>query len=338
MRAVHLTAPPSIDSLKLVDLPDPEPGPGEVLVRVGAVSLNFRDLMVVRGAYAGGNFPMPLIPCSDAAGTVVAVGAGVTRLKPGDRVAPNFFPRWIDGPVSAAAQAMTLGVGGSGTLAEFLVLDEAAFVTIPDHLSLTEAACLPCAGVTAWNALMGRAPIHPGDTVVVQGTGGVALFALALANAAGARVIALTSTDAKCSRLEALGANATVNYTAQPDWDKAVIDLTGGIGADLIIDVVGPTTLPKSLAAARVGGKVAVIGAMGGAGTIDPMLISRKSLNVRGIYVGPRVLFEAMNAFVTEKQLRPVVSQVLPLAEAPAAFNLLAERRHFGKVVIEVGG
>jgi NADPH:quinone reductase-like Zn-dependent oxidoreductase len=336
MRAYHLTETTMADGLKMVDLPDPVPGREEVLVRIGAVSLNFRDFSISRGTYALGTLSLPAIPGSDGAGTVVACGADVTHFKPGDRVAPVFFPKWQAGHVTRAATATTLGAGGKGTLAELVTLHETACVAVPGHLSDIEAACLPCAAVTAWNALFEGRPVRPGDTVVTQGTGGVALFALAFAKSAGARVIATTSTPEKCERLRSLGADVTINSTEVPDWDATVRKLTGEEGADLVVDVAGPATLPRSLKAVRPGGTVTVIGAMGGPGEINPMPISGNSITVRGNYVGSRAMFEAMNKAISENGLRPAVDRVFAFEEAPEAYRHFAARRHLGKVCIAV--
>lgn len=334
MRAFHLRDTAGPDSLGIVELPDPEPGPRDVLVRVGAVSLNFRDFSIARGTYAFGTISPPIIPCSDAAGTIVAAGAEVTRFRRGDRVAPIFFPKWLAGRVTRAATATTLGAGGTGTLAELVVLHEDACVAVPDHLSDAEAACLPCAGVTAWNAVFEGQPVRPGETVVTLGTGGLSLFALAFAKAAGARVIATTSSSEKRERLEALGADATINYVETPEWHEEVRRLTGGAGADLVIDVAGPTTLPRSLNAVAPGGRVTVIGAMGGPGEINPMPISRDSTTVRGMYVGSRAMFEAMNAAIAANALRPVIDRIFPFEDAVEAYRHFAGRKHFGKVCI----
>jgi NADPH:quinone reductase-like Zn-dependent oxidoreductase len=338
MRAYHLKEPKAADGLALVELPDPEPQPHEILVRIGAVSLNFRDLSISRGTYAFGSLSLPIVPCSDAAGRVVAVGENVTRFRIGDRVAPIFFPRWLGARVTREATAATLGAGGAGTLAELVAFDDAACVSVPEHLSDAEAACLPCAGVTAWNAAFEGQPIRPGETVVTLGTGGVSLFMLAFAKLAGARVISTTSSEEKRKRLEALGADATIDYVETPEWDKAVLDLTGGEGADLVVDVAGPKSMPRSLAAARPGGRVTVIGAMGGPGEINPMPISGRSINVRGIYVGSRAMFESMNAAVGGSKLRPVVDRVFAFNDAPEAYRHFVARKHFGKVCIAVGG
>lgn len=338
MRAYHLTQTSGADGLAMVDLPDPQPGPQDVLLRVGAISLNFRDFSISRGTYAFGTLSLPIVPGSDAAGTVVAAGSEVSRFKPGDRVAPIFFPKWLEGRVTRAATETTLGAGGTGTLAELITLHETACVAVPDHLSDAEAACLPCAGVTAWNAVFGGGPVRPGETVVTQGTGGVSLFALAFAKSAGARVIATTSSDAKRERLAALGADATINYTNTPDWEKQVRELTGGEGADLVVDVAGPATLPHSLNAVRPGGTVTVIGAMGGPGEINPMPVSRNAIVVRGMYVGSRAMFETMNEAISVNRLRPVVDRVFPFEDAAEAYRHFAGRKHFGKVCIAVGG
>ena len=338
MRAWHVTGPEGPDALKPVELTDPEPGPGEVLVRLRAVSLNSRDLAVTRGTYRGGGLTYPLVPVSDGAGEIEALGRGVEGLAVGDAVMPAFFPRWISGPPEAASFSESFGEGRAGLLAEKIAVRAVSVAPLPEGFSFEQAACLPCAGVTAWNATFMGQPVRPGETVVTQGSGGVALFVLAFAKAAGARVIATTSSGEKCARLTGLGADATINYTETPDWDKAVLELTGGEGADLVVDVAGPVTLPRSLAAVRPGGRVTVIGAMGGPGDINPMAIAGKSISVRGMYVGSRAMFASMNAAIAANGLRPVVDSVFAFAEAPDAYRYLADRNHFGKVCIAVGG
>jgi NADPH:quinone reductase-like Zn-dependent oxidoreductase len=335
MRAYSLDSAGGPEELRLSGLPDPTPGAGEVVVRMAAVSLNARDLAILGGTYAFG-VEFPLVPCSDGAGEVIALGAGARRFKPGDRVAATFFPDWRRGEFSPESVATAFGSGGTGMLAEQVVLPEEALVAIPEHLSFEEAACLPCAGVTAWHSVMVWRPAHSGETVLVQGSGGVAVFALQFARLAGARVIAISSSDEKCRRLKELGAEAAVNYRARPDWDKAVLELTGRAGVNLVVEVGGAGTLGRSLGALKMGGRIAVVGVLTGRGEINPMPILRKSANVYGIRVGSREMFEQMNAAMARHGLRPVIDRVFAFEQAPAAYAHLASGAHFGKVCIRV--
>ena len=334
MRAYRLQAT-GIEALVKVDLPTPKPGPRQVLVKVAACSLNFRDLAIVLGTYR-----MPtkgdLIPLSDGAGEVVEVGAGVTRVKAGDRVAGCFYQRWIGGPPAADIHTSALGGGLDGMLRDYAVLEEAGVVRLPPHLSLEQGATLPCAAVTAWHALAEHARIVAGETVLVQGTGGVSIFALQLARLMGAQVIATSSSDDKLARAKTLGAAHGINYQAVPEWDKAVVELTGG-GVDHVVEVGGPGTLARSLRAIRVGGKVTMIGVLSGAAEINPMLIFSRRANLQGISVGSTQMFEAMNRAIAVSRLEPVIDRVFAFDEAPAAYRHLQSGRHFGKVVIRVG-
>jgi NADPH:quinone reductase-like Zn-dependent oxidoreductase len=336
MRAYSISSAGGPEELKLTELPEPAPQAGEVLVRIATVSLNARDLAILRGTYAFG-VELPLVPCSDGAGEVIALGAGARRFKPGDRVAATYFPDWRRGEFGPQSVATTFGSGGTGMLAGQVVLPEEALVAVPAHLSFEEAACLPCAGVTAWHSVMAWRPTHSGETVLIQGSGGVSVFALQFARLAGARVIAISSSDAKCRRLRELGAEATVNYRSTPDWDKAVLDLTGREGVDLVVEVGGAGTLGRSLGALKLGGRIAVVGVLTGRGEINPMPILRKSADVYGIRVGSREMFEHMNAAMARHGLRPVIDRVFAFEEAPAAYAHLASGAHFGKVCIRVG-
>lgn len=333
MQAYRLREPFGLDALEQVTLSAPSPGPGEVLLRVRAVSLNYRDLLIVKGEYSR-NLPLPLIPCSDGAGEVAAVGAGVTRFAPGDRVVANFFQSWIDGPFSAAHRNSALGGHRDGMLAEFVVLRADGLLPVPEPLSFEEAACLPCAGVTAWAALETGAPLRAGETVVVQGSGGVSLFALQFTKLRGARVIATSGSDEKRARLAALGADATINYRSTPEWDREVLALTAGEGADRIVEVGGAGTLPRSLRAVRVGGTLALIGVLSGKGSLDPLPVIMRSLRLHGISVGPRAMFEAMNRVIEAHALRPVVDCVFPFEAFPAALGRMAAGAHFGKICV----
>ncbi len=337
MRTYRLDKTGGLEDLKLIEVPAQAPGAGEVLVRIAAVSLNFRDLAIVRGTYAFG-VKLPVVPCSDGAGEVIAAGPGVRRFAPGDRVAGTFLPNWRDGEVSASAVATSFGAGATGMLAEQVVLPEEALVALPAHLSFEEGACLPCAGVTAWHSTVAWHPVRAGESVLIQGSGGVSVFALAFAKLAGARVIAISGSDAKRRRLEELGADATVNYRATAEWDRAVLDLTAGAGVDLVVEVGGAGTLARSLGALKIGGRIALVGVLTGRGEINPMPILRKSAHLYGIRVGSREMFEQMNAAMARHGLRPVIDRVFAFEDAAAAYAHLASGAHFGKVCIRVGG
>jgi NADPH:quinone reductase-like Zn-dependent oxidoreductase len=325
------------DGWKLEDLPSPIPGPGQVLIRTRAVSLNFRDLLLAKGHY-NPKLRMPVIPVSDGAGEVAATGAGATRFRPGDRVAACFMPRWVDGLLDETKARSALGAESDGMLAEECVVNEEGVVPIPGHLSFEEAATLPCAGVTAWNALVTSGAVKPGDTVLVQGTGGVSIFALQFAHLAGARVIATSSQDKKLERVKQLGASDGINYKTTPHWDKKVRELTGGRGADQIVEVGGAGTLASSLRAVRLGGYIALIGVLSGTGEVNPLPVLMKGVRLQGIFVGSRAMFEAMNRAIDVNQLRPVIDRVFPFEQAQAALAHLESGAHFGKVVIRVSG
>lgn len=337
MRAWQLFDPESPDGptdLRLVELPDPVAGPCEVVVSLKAVSLNSRDLAVANGSYRGGRISYPLVPVSDGAGVVAAVGEGVTSLGIGDPVIPAFFPRWIDGPPSADGFSEAYGDGRTGMLAEKIVVPAASLVRVPEGLSFAEAACLPCAGVTAWNAIDARRQIGPASTVLVLGTGGVSIFALQLARARGARVVATSSSDEKLERLREMGAMATINYAREPDWDAAVIEVTGGRGVDLVVEVGGPGTLERSIGALAIGGEIALIGVLAGPKDINPLKIWRKSAVLRGIFVGSRAMLAELGAFMASEAISPMIDSEFPFEDAPAAYRRLAGGGHFGKVCI----
>ena len=334
MKALVIHTAFGLENLAVVDRPDPAPGPGQVLVRVRAASLNYRDLLLAKGQY-NPKLAVPRVLGSDAAGEVAAVGAGVTRWKPGDRVAGCFMPHWDGGPITAAAAKSAPGSDRDGVLAERVLFEESGVVRVPDHLTFEEAATLPCAAVTAWNALT-AAGAGPGTTVLLQGTGGVSIFALQLAKALGARALVTSSSDEKLSRALALGADAGTNYKTNPDWDKWARQQTGGTGVDVVIEVGGAGTLDRSLKAVRTGGHVALIGVLAGGTTFNPMFVLMKAVRLQGVFVGSRAMFEAMNEVIAAKQMRPVIDRVFPLADAPAAFRHLESGSHFGKVVIGV--
>jgi NADPH:quinone reductase-like Zn-dependent oxidoreductase len=325
-----------IDKLSLDELPTPQPGPGEVLVEIHAVSLNYRDLMTVKGSYNPKLKPNR-IPCSDGAGIVRAVGAGVTRVKAGDRVAGIFMQNWIDGECTPEKQKGALGGDIDGTLAEAIVLREEGVIPIPEHLSFEEAATLPCAGVTAWNAVVTAAQIKSGDAVLIQGTGGVSIFALQFAKALGSRVLGTSSSDQKLDRAARLGLDAGLNYKVQSDWAKWALEQTGGRGVDLVVEVGGAGTFQQSLRAVRVAGVVAQIGILSGVEQslqITPLL--HRLLRVQGIYVGSRAHFLEMNRALIQTRLKPVVDRVYPFKEAPEALRSMESGSHFGKIVISM--
>jgi NADPH:quinone reductase-like Zn-dependent oxidoreductase len=313
----------------------PKAGAGQVVVKVHAVSLNYRDLMMVKGFY-NPRMELPRIPCSDGAGEVVEVGQGVTDLNPGDRVAGIFMQRWIDGPPSAAKQRAALGGDVDGMLAEYVVLDAAGVVPVPKHLSYEEVATLPCAGVTAWNAVT-RSGLEAGQTVVIQGTGGVSIFALQFARTMGARVLGTSSSDDKLARARVLGLDAGLNYKENVNWADWVIAETDGEGADLVVEVGGAGTFAQSLKAVRVGGIIAQIGVLSQsqeALQVAPIL--RKQVHVQGIYVGSKANFLTMNRAIEHNRLKPVIDSVFEFDEARAAFEKMEGASHFGKIVIRV--
>jgi len=334
MKAFELKPIQSLDSLSLVERPAPEPGPGQVLLDMRAWSLNYRDLLVAKGAY-GAPPPAGRIPLSDGVGVVHGIGTGVTRVKPGDRVAGIFMQGWLAGSITAESAATALGGAIDGMLAEQVVLSEQGVVKVPPHLTDEEAATLPCAAVTAWNALVREGHIKSGDTVVCLGTGGVSLLAVQFAKLHGARVILTSSSDDKLEVGKRLGADALINYRTRPDWEKAVLELTDGRGADLVVEVGGSGTFDKSVAAARFGGTVALIGVLTGvSGAVSTAAILRRHVRVQGIYVGSREMFEEMNRAIALHELRPVIARRFGFGEARAAYEYLASGAHTGKVVI----
>jgi NADPH:quinone reductase-like Zn-dependent oxidoreductase len=334
MRVWEIEGSYGLDRLRLADRPDPKPGPGQIVIAMRAASLNYRDLVTVKGM--AGGFPLPMIPFSDGAGEVVALGAGVSRLKIGDRVTPSFFQSWIDGPVSAISRARALGGSAHGVLQEKFLVDADGVSIVPGHLSFEEAATLPCAGLTAWRAVTVEAPVGPGKTVLVQGTGGVSIFALQFAKALGARVIATSSSDEKLERARALGADEVINYKKTPEWGKEARALTGGNGVDVVVEVGGENTLGQSLDAARVGGSIVVIGVLGGYSSpvFIPVLFG-KNLRLIGISVGSREQFDAMSAAVAGWKLKPVIDRVFPFSDVPGALKLMEAGGHFGKIVVK---
>jgi NADPH:quinone reductase-like Zn-dependent oxidoreductase len=328
-------APTSLEDLRLVDRPNPTPGPGDVLVRIRAAALNYRDHAILTGKYRYG-MDHDTIPCSDAAGEVVAIGANVTRFKPGNRVIPSFFQVWIDGAPPKSRRA--LGSPLDGTLAEFVSLHEDGWVAMPKNLSFEEAATLPCAGATAWNALMiAGTRVKPGDTVLCIGTGGVSMFALQIARAAGARVIVTSSSDAKIERARGLGASDGVNYKTHPDWEKEVLALTGGRGVDCVIENGGMGTLARSFECVGYGGKIALIGVLAGReGNANPHDLMFKSASLHGIGVGSRASLEQLIQAIEVNRIKPVIEKVFPFDHALDAFRLQASGNFLGKIAITV--
>lgn len=322
-----------VENLQIVEKPDPQPGPGQIVVAMKAASLNYRDLATVKAM--GGRHPLPLTPFSDGAGEVVAVGAGVTRVAKGDRVCPLFFQSWLSGPVTLENRSRPLGGPLPGVLQERMLLDAEGVSKFPAHLSFDEAATLPCAALTAWRAVAVEAPVGPGDTVLVQGTGGVSIFALQFAKALGAQVIATSSSDAKLERARALGADHLINYRTTPDWGAKARELTGGRGVDVVVEVGGEGTLNQSLDAARVGGAVVVIGVLGGwSAPVSMPVVFSKNLRVLGISVGSREHFDDMCAHIDRWGLKPVVDKTFPFEQVPDALRLMEAGGHFGKIVV----
>jgi NADPH:quinone reductase-like Zn-dependent oxidoreductase len=323
-----------IDNLKITERDSPVPGPGQVLIRMKAWSLNYRDLLVVKGLY-NPKLKLPFVPFSDGAGEVLATGEGVGSFRTGDRVMPIFMQGWLTGPYIDAYGKTALGGALPGVLAEEVVVDASGVVAIPEEISDIEAATLPCAAVTAWDALINQGNCRANHTVLILGSGGVSLFALQFAKLAGSRVIATTGTSSKEQRLRDLGADEVINYRETPDWEKKVRELTGGAGVEHVIEVGGAGTLVKSLLAAKGGGRLSVIGNLSGLTTeINVALILHKFLTVQGIFVGSREMFEAMNRAIADAHLKPVVDRVFGFQEVPQALTHMESGAHFGKIVV----
>jgi NADPH:quinone reductase-like Zn-dependent oxidoreductase len=336
MKAWQIAQQTGPDGLRLNDVADPVPAAGQVLVRMRAHSLNYRDLMVADDRY--GRAELPLVPLSDGAGEIAAIGDGVTRWKPGDRVAATFFQGWVDGSLRRAVFDTALGGALPGTLAEYVALSEDGVVAVPSYMSFEQAATLPCAALTAWHALVTLGKVSADQTVLVLGSGGVSIFALQFAKMHGARVIATSSSDQKLERARALGADDTINYRTTPAWEQEVFRLTEKRGADHIIEVGGRDTFPKSLRAVAMGGTISVIGGVSGfTSEVSLRDVLTKMSVIRGIFVGSRAMFEAMNRALAQNRIKPPIDRIFPFNETPAAYRYQQSGAHFGKVVISQG-
>jgi len=335
MKAYELQNKPGFDSLTLVEHPEPKPGYSEIVVRVRATSLNYRDLIIAQGQNKSVKFPV--VPMSDGAGDVVAIGEGVTRVNVGDRVAGIFFQTWLAGNITQLIMQSAMGGEIDGMLAEYVVLNQDGVVILPDNISYEEGATLPCAAVTAWHGLVTKGNLTAGESLLVLGTGGVSIFALQFAKMHGAKVIVTSSSDEKLQQAKALGADEIINYKKTPNWEEQVLALTNGIGVDQVVEVGGAGTLTKSIQAVRYGGQVNLIGVLSGfGGEINPSPVMQKSVTLQGIYVGSRDMFEAMNRAISQAQLKPVIDRVFPFTEATAAYEYMKSGAHFGKVVIKL--
>jgi NADPH:quinone reductase-like Zn-dependent oxidoreductase len=338
MRAYEIQGSFGLDHLTLTERPEPTPGPRQVVLRMRAASLNYRDLMTVLGSY-NPKQPLPLVPCSDGVGVVSAVGEGVTRVQVGDRVCPIFAQGWLSGEPTRGKLRTTLGGPLPGALAECQTFDQEGLVPVPDYLTDEEAATLPCAAVTAWTALVTEGQLKAGDTVLLQGTGGVASFGLQIARLHGATAIVTSSSDEKLERARTLGAAVGINYGKTPDWATAVRAATGQRGVDHVLELGGAATLAQSLQAVRPGGRISVIGVLSGVqATLPVTSLLMSYVRVQGILVGHRESFEAMTRAFAAAELHPVIDRVFPFLEAREAFGHLASGTHVGKIVIRIGG
>jgi len=336
MKAFEIQNKFGLESLTQVERPEPTAAPLHVVIKMRAVSLNYRDLLTVEGKY-NPRLPLPLVPLSDGVGEVISIGEGVARVKVGDRVAANFSQKWLGGEPARSKLGASLGGPLDGMLSEFRALHEDGLVHIPSHLTDEEAATLPCAAVTAWNSLINLGGLRAGETVLLQGTGGVSIFALQFAKLSGARVIITSSSDEKLERAKELGADFGINYSTTPDWDKQAKLLTGGMGVDHIIEVGGAGTFANSLRSIKIGGHIGLIGNLSGNATeVNLVLILMQNLRIQGVLVGSRDTFEAMNRAIALHQLRPVIDRVFPFDEARQAFEYMASGSHFGKICIKI--
>jgi len=336
MRAYEIRDAFGLENLTIVERPVPEPGPGQVRVRMKCISLNYRDILMTRGLY-NPRQPLPLIPCSDGVGVVDAVGEGVYRVKPGDRVSGIFAQKWLAGKPTRAALTSTLGGPLDGTLTELMVLSEEGVVKVPDYLTDEEASTLPCAALTAWTSLVVEGGVTAGDRVLVQGTGGVSVFALQIAKMLGAEVIVTSSADDKLEKARAMGADHTINYSTHKKWSDEVMRLTNKEGVDLVVEVGGAGTIDQSIRSVRPGGHISMIGILSGGS--QELLLTRvlmQNIRIQGILVGHRDGFEAMNRAFALHQIRPAVDRVFAFDEAVRAMEFVASGKHFGKVCVRI--
>jgi len=334
MKCVEIVATTGVEGLRLTERPMPKVGPRQVVVRIRAASLNYRDAMILSGGYVRG-VNLPRIPLSDGAGEIVEMGSEVTRVNVGDRVCGIFFQRWLTGPVFPEIQEAALGGTAEGVLTEYALLEGDGVVRFPDHLSFAEAATLPCAGLTAWHGLFEAGGLRAGDTALFLGTGGVSVLGMQLARAAGARAIITSSSDEKLDRAKKLGGSDTINYTKNPQWPAIVREVTGGRGADCVLEVAGGATTKGALEALRQGGHMAIIGGRSGpGGELDRRFVLQKGLRVTGINVGSRAMFEAMNRAIAVSGLKPSVDRTYKLDDAVQAYRDFMTGKHFGKIVI----
>ncbi len=335
MRVFQIEGEWGMDHLKLSTRPEPKAGPGQVVVQIGASSLNYRDLVVPNKGYGSHTGTLPLIPVSDGAGVVIEVGQGVRRVAVGDRVCPTFFQNWISGEPDLERLTRSLGGPIDGTMADYMCLSEEGVSKVPAHLSDVEAATLPCAALTAWSALVTCSNTRPGDRVLVQGCGGVALFAVAFAKLLGAHVTLISSSDERLERVRQLGVDATINYRTTPEWARATRDITAGRGYDLIMELGGEKTLPQSLRCIRPGGTVAMIGILSGSAMATSLgLIITRQVRLQGVTVGHRDGFEAMLRAIEQHRLKPVVDRVFAFEELKEAMAYLQSGAQFGKVCV----
>ena len=337
MRSYEVKDAFGLENLTLVDRPDPKPGPKQILVKVKATSVNYRDVLLVQGHY-NPRQPLPIIPFSDGAGEVVDIGGEVTQFSVGDRVASCFFQNWDAGkPTADRAAVSTLGSPLDGMLTQYIVLEEIGAVKLPDHLSYEEGATLPCAALTAWSCLFRHGNVGPGDTVLTLGTGGVSIFALQLAKMAGAKVVITSSSNEKLERAKELGADHCVNYAENEKWSKDVKAATGGLGVDHIIEVGGVGTLEQSIRACKMGGHISLVGILAGPqAPLNLTLVLMQDIRIQGVFVGPRETFQQMNRAIAQHQFKPVIDKVFPFAEARQALEHVASGSHCGKVCITV--
>lgn len=326
-----------IDNLSIQEIPTPEPAAGEVLIKFHAASLNFRDLMVVKGAY-NPRMKMPAVPFSDGAGEIVAVGENVTKWNVGDRVMPIFVQQWFDGEANDKNRRTALGAGAEwdGVLREYGSFDQESIVAVPEHLSYEEASTLPCAAITAWHAIVESGKAKAGETLLTLGTGGVSIFALQFAKMLGLEVISTSGSNEKIEKLKELGADHTINYRETPDWHKTVLEITNKVGVDHVIEVGGAGTVSRSINAVRTSGHVALIGALTGGEGIDPVSIFMRLIRLQGVFTGSRRMFEDMNKAISENKIKPVIDTVFDFGDAVSALKYMESGSHFGKIVVKI--